>query len=349
MQITTQSFQVHKRIPLTISRGTVSTSIIFWLQIEQDGIEGWGEACPFSTGSQCQTVDMIAKDLKTIQAVFTRYHPLDRQAINERLQALALCSAARAALDTALHDWLGRSAGKPLWQLLGLDRKRIGLTSATIGIGSPDSAVNRLQCWLQQGPIQAFKMKLGSPEGIAADQAMVSAVKAALSPSIQLSVDANGGWCLSQAITMAQWLHELEISYLEQPLSPEADEELMQLRDRSPLPIVVDESCLDIRDIPRLAQCVDGVNIKLMKCGGLQEALRMVYAAQAHGLKVMFGCYSNTILGNTALAHLSPLADFLDLDSHLNLRDDPFRGAILQHGALIPNDSPGLGVTHHDV
>ena len=310
MRITTQSFQVHKRVPLTISRGTVSASTIFWLEVEQDGIVGWGEACPFSTGSQCQTMNTIAKDLKTIQAIFTRYHPLDRQAIIEHLQVLALGSAARAALDVALHDWLGRSVGKPLWQLLGLDRKRIGLTSATIGIGSPESAVKRSQCWLQQVPIQAFKVKLGSPEGIAADKAMVSAVKAALPPSTQVSVDANGGWRLSEAITMAQWLHDLDISYIEQPLSPEADEELANLRDRSPLPIFVDESCLDIQDIPRLAQHVNGVNIKLMKCGGLQEALRMVYVAKAHGLKVMFGCYSNTILGNTALAHLSPLADF---------------------------------------
>jgi muconate cycloisomerase len=120
---------------------------------------------------------------------------------------------------------------------------------------------------------------------------------------------------------------------------------LRELKARSLLPIFVDESCFTSRDIPLLADKVHGVNIKLMKCGGLTEAIRMVHTAKACGLQVMFGCYSDSVISNTAAAQLSPLADYLDLDSHLNLIDDPFTGASLQDGRLLPNDLPGLGVS----
>ena len=122
-----------------------------------------------------------------------------------------------------------------------------------------------------------------------------------------------------------------------------------ELSARSPLPIFADESCFNRADIPRLAGSVQGINIKLMKAGGLSEALAMIYTAQACGLQVMFGCYSDSTLSNSALAQLAPLADHLDLDSHLNLKDDPFQGATLEAGSLRPNHQPGLGVTYHDL
>lgn len=144
---------------------------------------------------------------------------------------------------------------------------------------------------------------------------------------------------------MCHWLENYGIKYVEQPLSPLASlQELSQLSQQSPLPIFVDESCFNSRDIPPLADSVQGINIKMMKSGGLTEALRMIHTAKACGLQVMFGCYSDSILANTAAAQLSPLADYLDLDSHLNLLDDPFIGASLENGRLLPNDLPGLGV-----
>ncbi|MGB3204567.1 MAG: enolase C-terminal domain-like protein, partial [Crinalium sp.] len=124
--------------------------------------------------------------------------------------------------------------------------------------------------------------------------------------------------------------------------------DLLVLKERSPLPIFVDESCFTSDDIPKLADRVHGINIKLMKSGGLTEALRMVHTAKACGLQVMFGCYSDSCLANTAAAQLSPFADYLDLDSHLNLKDDLFTGAVLQDGCLLPNDLPGLGVTYQE-
>ncbi len=348
MQICFESFTVHKRVPLTISRGTSSGSTNLWVRIEAEGIEGWGEASPFSIGSLTQTPADIAEDLAALVPVLAPLHPLQHQVIEDKLLASAACSAARAAIDTALHDWLGKRLGLPLWQLWGLDCQRIGPTAVTVGISSPTAAVDRLQKWCVQQPVASVKIKLGSPAGIAADQAMFAALESHLPAGAKVSVDANGGWALADALTMAEWLAARGVTYIEQPLPVDNDTLLPDLYARSPLPIFVDESCFTSADIVRLAHCVHGVNIKLMKAGGLTEARRMIHTAQGCGLQVMFGCYSDSAIANTALAHLSPLADHLDLDSHFNLKDDPFIGADLTaDGALRPNTQPGLGLSLH--
>ncbi len=347
MQILTEPFTVHKRVPLTISRGTSSGSTNLWVQLQADGIEGWGEATAFSTGNQRQTIERITDDLRRVVPVLSTMHPLQRQAIESKLLELSVCSAARAAIDVALHDWLGKRTELPLWQLWGLDLAHIGPTAVTVGISSPQDAVGRLQRWCAQQEVAAVKVKLGSPAGIADDQAMFEALLSAVPEGAKISIDANGGWSLEDALTMAHWLAARGVTYLEQPLSVDDDKQLPQLFERSPLPIFVDESCYTSADIYRLAHCVDGINIKLMKAGGLTEARRMIDTAKACGLQVMFGCYSDSIIANTALSHLSPLAHHLDLDSHFNLKDDPFLGAQLTGGALTPNTLPGLGLSRH--
>ncbi|PZO43076.1 MAG: dipeptide epimerase [Phormidesmis priestleyi] len=349
MQIHFEPFTVHKRVPLTISRGTSSGSTNLWVRIEAEGIEGWGEASPFSIGSLTQTQVDITEDLTALRPVLAPLHPFQHQVIEDKLLALSICSAARAAIDMALHDWLGKRLGLPLWQLWGLDCQRIGPTAVTVGISSPTAAVDRLQKWCAQQPVASVKIKLGSPAGIEADQAMFAALLAHVPAGAKVSVDANGGWTtLADALTMAEWLATRGVTYLEQPLPVDSDALLPELYARSPLPIFVDESCFTSADIPRLAHCVHGINIKLMKSGGLTEALRMIHTARSCGLQVMFGCYSDSAIANTALAHLSPLADHLDLDSHFNLKDDPFIGAILTaEGALCPNNQPGLGLSLH--
>ncbi|HEY9736351.1 MAG TPA: dipeptide epimerase [Trichocoleus sp.] len=347
MHLTIHPFRVKKRVPLTISRGTHSESTNIWLKIEQDGLEGWGEATPFSIGPLSFSADAIAQALEQLSYELAPYHPLEQQRIHLHLDRLQVSSPVRAAVDIALHDWAGKQANLPLWQLWGLDRERIQPTSVTIGISSPVAAQQRLQAWLQQGSFQAVKVKLGSPQGIEADQAMMTAILEKLPNGTKLSVDANGGWSVANALMMAQWLAERGVDYLEQPLEAGAEQDLTVLYEKSPLPLFVDESCFVSSDIPALADRVHGINIKLMKSGGLSEAHRMIHTARACGLQVMFGCYSDSSLANTALAHLSPLADHLDLDSHLNLLDDPFRGADLHNGCLIPTDEPGLGLTYH--
>ena len=342
MQIQIQTFTVNKRFPLTISRGATTHTTNVWVRIQHDDIEGWGEASPFSTGKQPQTPEVIVAKLQAAVPHLQPFSPLDQQAIEQI--CLNLPSAARTAVDLALHDWLGKRVGLPLWQLWGLDRSRIVPTSVTIGISSPAAAQQRMLDWLQVTPVKAVKVKLGSSEGTAADQAMLAAVKEVAPTDAKFSIDANGGWNLEDAIALSHWLADQGVTYIEQPLPAGQEQDLPMLYRQSPLPIFVDESCFTSSDIPGLSDRVHGINIKLMKSGGLTEALRMVHTAQAHGLQIMFGCYSDSILSNTAAAHLAPFADHLDLDSHLNLIDDPFTGAVMQDGCLIPTDLPGLGV-----
>lgn len=341
MQICAELFTVHKRFPLTISRGTTAQTTNIWVKVEQDGIEGWGEASPFSLGDHRQSTEMLKDAIATISPQLAKINPWERQRIDLLLQQVP--SSAQSALDIALHDWLGKQVGLPLWQLWGLDCSRIVPTSVTIGINTPQAARARVRDWLQFTHVRVLKVKLGSPAGIEADRAMLMAVQEE-APDIEVFVDANGGWNLEDAIAMCDWLAQRGVKYVEQPLARGEEKNLLQLKKRSPLPIFVDESCLTSKDIPNLANCIDGINIKLIKAGGLTEAMRMVHTARASGLQVMFGCYSDSSLSNTAAAHLAPLADYLDLDSHLNLTDDPFKGAIIGAGRLLPNNKPGLGV-----
>ncbi|MEM8804701.1 MAG: dipeptide epimerase [Cyanobacteria bacterium P01_G01_bin.38] len=346
MQLTHTPFTVHKTVPLTISRGTTAGSTNFWVRLSADGIEGWGEASPFSIGSLTLTNDNTAADLDTIATALAPYHPFQRQRIDAILDQINPESAARAAVDVALWDWLGKHVGLPLWQLWGLDLQQIGPTAVTIGINSPEGACDRLHKWCAQLDVRSVKVKLGSPDGIAADQAMFEALLPHIPEGAKVSIDANGGWELDTAIQMARWLADRGVTYLEQPLPTGQEPLLPKLKSQSPLPIFLDESCFTSGDIPNIVNWADGINIKLMKSGGLTEARRMIHTARACGLQVMFGCYSDSAIANTALAHLAPLADHLDLDSHLNLKDDPFSGALLQNGHLIPNIAPGLGLTY---
>jgi L-Ala-D/L-Glu epimerase len=346
MQIRLQTFTVNKRYALTISRGTTAQSTNLFVRIDHDGIEGWGEASPFEAGGPPQSTETIARSLQRVIPLLSPYSPVERDKIDRLLQDSQVPSAARSAMDMALHDWLGKATGLPLWQMWGLNRDQIVPTSVTIGISTPAAAEERVKNWLaMSSEIQALKVKLGSPAGIAADQAMLEMVMETAPQIKKISIDANGGWNLKDAIAMSYWLAEQGIDYIEQPLARGQEADLPKLYAVSPLPIFVDESCFTSADIPGLVDRAHGINIKLNKCGGLTEALRMIHAAKTFGMQVMFGCYSDSTLMNSALAQLSPLADHLDLDSHLNLVDDPFVGALFQHGRVVPNSEPGLGVT----
>ncbi|MBE9032918.1 dipeptide epimerase [filamentous cyanobacterium LEGE 11480] len=345
MQIRLQTFTVNKRFALTISRGTTAKTTNLFVRLEHDGIEGWGEASPFSIGETPQTTEALARSLQRVMPLLAPYHPLERDKVDRLLKDSQVPSAARSAIDMAMHDWLGHASGVPLWHLWGLNRENIVPTSVTIGISTPAAAQERVKNWLgMSSEIQSLKVKLGSPAGIAADQAMLQEVMETAPHIKKVSIDANGGWNLKDAVMMSYWLAEQGIDYIEQPLAKGNEDDLQKLYAVSPLPIFVDESCFTSADIPGLVDRCHGINIKLNKCGGLTEATKMIHAAKTFGLGVMFGCYSDSTLMNTALAQLAPLADHLDLDSHLNLLDDPFEGALFQNGRVVPNNNPGLGV-----
>ncbi|MDJ0903987.1 MAG: dipeptide epimerase [Xenococcus sp. MO_188.B8] len=345
MKIKVSTFTVHKKFPLQISRGTTSKTTNLWLKIAADGMEGWGEASPFSVvKNQRITTEQLLQEITSAIPHLQDFHPLQRQAIAVKLNQLSLSSGAKAAIDIALHDWLGKKAGLPLWQLWGLNLERIQPISVTVGINTAEAAIQRVRDWQDTITVKILKLKLGNPLGIAADKAMVEAVKS-VAPDLRLTVDANGGWSLADAIAMSKWLSNQGVEYIEQPLPVGEETKLATLANHSPLPIFVDESCFTSEEIPKLANSVAGVNVKIMKTGGLTEAIKAIHVAQACGLKVMLGCYSDSSLANTAMAHLAPWADYLDLDSHLNLFDDPFRGAMVEDGRLLPNNQPGLGVS----
>ncbi len=346
MHITSEKFTVRKRFALTISRGTTSQTTNLWVRLEEDGIEGWGEASPFSVvEGEREDTDKLLSQFQYIAPKLEQYSAWERQSIEEVLSKEKISSSLKAAIDMALHDWLGKAAGLPLWQMWGLDRSRIVPISVTIGISSPENAKLRVKDWQQSIAAKIFKVKLGNTAGIEADRAMFLAIKEA-APDAEFTVDANGGWSLEDALSMCDWLGEQQVKYVEQPLPVGEENNLLILHQRSPLPIFVDESCFDSSDIPRLANSVSGINLKIMKAGGLSEVMRSIHVARACGLQVMFGCYSDSVVANTAMSHLAPLADYLDLDSHLNLLDDPFSGAELTRGCLLPKDLPGLGVEY---
>lgn len=345
--ISSTILNLEKRFPLTIARGTMTHSNVLWLRWVEEGVEGWGEAVAFNVGGYSETIDDVANALSARMDWLSAASAWQRFTVERRLCEEKAPSALIAAINQAMLDWTGKRVGQPVSGLLGLTAADRGpITSVTIGISSPEAARERVRQWRSVGDVRAIKIKLGSTAGIAADQAMFDAVRAEAGAPMRLSVDANGGWGVEDACRMSAWLAERGIDYLEQPLARGSEADLSKVREASRLPLFVDESCFTSADVAALASKVDGVNIKLMKCGGLDEAFRMVATARAHGMRLLVGCYGNTALGNTAAATLGPFVDYLDLDSHLNLKDDPFKGAAFRDGRLELPSTPGFGISH---
>jgi L-alanine-DL-glutamate epimerase-like enolase superfamily enzyme len=359
MRLRLRRFPLTKAVPLAISRGSTSAVEHLLVVLEHDGITGCGETGGFDTGHRRYTTAAIAEELEALAPRLEPLAPEPLQALEPLLapRLEGLSPPARCGLDLALHDWWGQRLGQPLHRLWSLDPGVCVATSVTLGLGPPEAVLARLERWWRQLPATRIKLKLGSPAGIAHDLALLETVAAALEQRRQLTggpcelqVDANGGWDLTTARSMLQPLEQAGVVLLEQPLAPQVDPELdtagfatLDL-DGFP-PLVADESCWDLADLVRLAPYVDGINIKLLKSGGLAEALLMARSARRLGLAVMLGCYSDASLLNGAAAQLLPLVDWPDLDSHLNLVDDPFSGLRLDGDVLRPSGAPGLGIS----
>ena len=342
MKVEFHSLYLKKRFPLRISRGEILGGENLFVSVSDGKLTGWGEMAPGETEGaasvtegRAQLEGFCASGLDgAIHDIWARAH----------LGGVGAC--ALAALDMALWDLRAKQANMPLYRLLGLARRSV-VSSLTVGINPPDVVRERVPLLLARGA-KALKIKLGSTDGIEADKAMFIAVQeAAAGSEAALRVDANGGWSLTDARHMMGWLAARGVEYVEQPLVQGAEDQLPDLfRDRA-LPIFVDESCRFSSDIPAFAHCVDGVNLKLMKCGGITEALRIVATARAHKLKTMIGCMGESSVSIAAGASLSALFDYIDLDSHLNLDPDPATGAPFEHGVTLPADQPGHGGRLH--
>ncbi len=354
MELRLDRFVLTKAVPLAISRGTTASVTRLRVRLLHGGIEGQGETGGFETGHRAFHLEPVEAELRALAPALAGRDPADRQALEPLLAGLS--PPARCGLDLALHDWWGQQLGQPLWRLWGLDPTAVTSTSLTLGLGSVEQVLSRLERWWQQLPARRLKLKLGSPDGVEHDRALVRAVAEALErrgqargEALELQVDANGGWDLQAACRLIPWLAEQGVVLVEQPLAPLADPDadtagFAALDLHCPIPLVADESCWNLEDLLRLAPHVDGVNLKLLKTGGLSEALLMAGVAQRLGLDLMLGCYSDSALLNGAAAQLLPLVRWPDLDSHLNLVDDPFEGPPLEGDRVRPSERPGLGV-----
>ena len=354
MRLRLQPFPLTKAVPLAISRGTTAAVDHLLVVLEHDGLRGIGETGGLDTGHRRYDTGAIAAELAAVFLALEGHDPQPLQALEPLLAPLS--PPARCGLDLALHDWWGRRLGVPLWRLWGLDPGACVATSVTLGLGTIPAVLARLERWWQQLPATRIKLKLGSPDGPGHDRALLAAVaqaldqrSQALGTAIELQVDANGGWSLETAKAMLEPLAAHGVVLLEQPLAPQLEPErdtagFAALAPDCPMPLVADESCWQLADLVRLAPHVDGINIKLLKSGGLAQALLMAQTARQLGLGVMLGCYSDGGLLNGAAAQLLPLVRWPDLDSHLNLIDDPFTGLHGEGDRLRPPGGPGLGI-----
>jgi L-alanine-DL-glutamate epimerase-like enolase superfamily enzyme len=336
MKLSWERLPLQAAVPFRISRSVQDRIERVWARIEFDGEEGWGEADPSPYyGESAATVEAALGLMRPVLAGLSDPDQLD--SIEARLrEAVPGNGSAHAAVSAALHDLFGKRTGLPVWKLFGLDPTTAPRSSFTIGIDEPE-AMARRAVEAEGWPI--LKIKLGTDR----DSQMVEAIRAA-DPSRRLQVDANAAWSPEEAVESIRMLADLGVEMVEQPLPPGRPEDWRWLRDRSPLPIFADESCILSSDVPGLVGLVDGVNIKLTKCGGIREAVRIVHTARACGLEVMFGCMLESTLGIAATAHLAPLADRLDLDGAVLLAEDPFEGPGLHESRLELGPEPGLGV-----
>jgi L-Ala-D/L-Glu epimerase len=347
VRITSERIDLVKRHPLTISRGTSAGSTNVVVSVEHEGVVGIGEMAPseVTEDSAASAESSVAEWVSVLEPL----HPTDTQRIESLLGPVGRTgSAIRAALDMACFDWLGKRADLPVWRILGLDPTRIVPTSLTIGINPTEVIRERVPEILTRTKARVLKVKLGQPAGIEADQAMFTVVQES-ARSVDVAepawrVDANCGWTLADAKTMIPWLADRGVTYVEQPLAEGDDDSLLSLFRSSELPIYADESIHSASDVANLADRLHGVNLKLMKCGGITGALRIINTARAHGLSVMIGCMGESSLAISAGAQIGSLCDHIDLDSHLNLLNDPFVGATYTDGRVLPNDLAGLGV-----
>lgn len=343
MNLRFQPVRLVKRYPLAISRGVSTGSENLFVFVGDGTYEGVGEAAP-GVGVPDEGIAALAR--REILELWEAAHESDRHdpvAMEALGRAKRLVPEALAALDIALWDLAAKRAGLPLYRHLGFPAPSVP-TSVTIGINPPEVIRERVPEILARTGARALKVKLGNPQGVEADQAAYEAARAAAAPfGSSLRVDANGGWTLAEAQAMLAWLAERTCDYVEQPLPRGSEEQLPALFAARPLPIFADESCQTSADVALLADRVDGVNLKLMKAGGITEAVRLIHAAQMAGLKLMIGCMGESSVAISAGAALTGALDHVDLDSHLNLSPDPATGAKLEGGVVKPPEVPGHG------
>jgi L-alanine-DL-glutamate epimerase-like enolase superfamily enzyme len=325
LQLTVEPLDLPLRHTFTIARSSENVSHTAVVRLRWNGLEGLGETAPIAR---------YGESLESAIAAL-RARPLgDDPYAFERLLT-GLSPAQMCGLDIALHDLIGKDLERPLWRLLVLDPARTPRTSFTIGIAPLDETLAKVR---DIGTHPVIKVKLGK----GAEIETIEAVRSVYTGTIR--IDANEGWTPEQSVTILTELARHEVEFCEQPIPAGSPEQLRWIRERSPIPIVTDEDSKDAADLPALLGCVDGINVKLAKCGGIRGALAMIHTARAMGFKIMLGCMVESQILTTAAAHLSPLVDWADLDGPFLTARDPFAGITYAGGKIVLPAGPGLGV-----
>ncbi|MCX6173848.1 MAG: dipeptide epimerase [Ignavibacteriales bacterium] len=334
MEISYSKYSLELRHQFTISYNSRKSTPIVLIKIEHDGIVGYGEASlpPYLQETQETVITFLKsiakKNIGNISDYKNIINTIDGSAENN--------TAAKAAVDIALHDLFGQINQKPCYQLFDLTTNFLPMTSFTIGIDEPKILKQKIA---EASKFKIFKIKLGTED----DKKIVRAVREETDKP--LYADINQGWSDKYfALEMSEWLHQQNILLIEQPFNKNDFEKSAWLSERSPIPIIADESVQRYSDIEKIKNSFNGINIKLMKCTGINEAYKMIMKAQECDLKVMMGCMTETSCGISAAAQLSSLVDFADLDGNLLLTNDPFNAVTVDDGRLHLSGKNGLGI-----
>lgn len=320
---------LHLRHTFTIARSSEDVAESVLLEVESSGFTGLGECAPSGryeespelVTRQLDALDISGDDLFEFDVVLGRLGPHERG---------AMC-----ALDVALHDLAGKRLGVPVYRMLGLDPSAAKETSFTIGIADIDTMLAKTR---EAAHMPILKVKVGAGKEIETLETLRSVYRG------RIRIDANEGWQPEHAVKLLNELARFDVEFCEQPVAAGDPARLRYVRENAKVPIMADESCRVPADIPPLAGCVDGIVIKLVKCGGMREALAMVHIARALGMKIMIGCMIESSILATAGATLTPLVDFADLDGPLLVTDDPYEGVTFDGAQMRLPDAPGLGV-----
>ncbi|MDP9206535.1 MAG: dipeptide epimerase [Gemmatimonadota bacterium] len=337
MKLSHQTIELKPTHPFVIARGGYAhhRNVIVRLT-DDDGLEGLGEAAP--NRYYGESVATVLAALGQFKPIIERADAMDLESTEAQLSRVLRGNAsAKSAVSSALHDLVGKRLGLPVHRIWGLDAAAAPQSSFTIAIAESHELERRI-AEAREYPI--LKIKLGTDR----DMEIVRIVRNA-APEKRLRIDANAAWTAKHAVKMSDFLADQGVEMMEQPVAANDIEGLRFVRKRSKLPVFADESCLVATDIAKLAGAVDGINIKLAKCGSLREAVRMVHTARALDMQVMAGCMIESSLGISAIAQVAPLLDFADFDGAALLSSDPFRGTSIADGTIRLSDGPGLGAT----
>lgn len=309
---------------------------VIYFMLSRGAHSGIGEGAPIvrykESAADAKRFERQIGDLLTDETDLGQY----RKMIGRVHQAIPGQWALKSAIDIAIHDWVAQQLGVPVFRLLGLDPLATPLTTFSIGIDTPEVTKQKVR-EAEAYPILKIKV------GLDTDEATLDAVRSVTKKPLR--VDANEGWkTKEEAVAKINWLEKQGVELVEQPLPAHMLEEMKFVRSKVHIPVVADEASLHPQDVPRLAPYFDGVNVKLDKCGGILEGLRMIEMARALGLKTMLGCMISSSVAITAAAHLSPLVDYADLDGNLLIGNDPYSGVLVEAGKLILPGAPGLGL-----